>query len=251
MSVEALRARITATVGRLLIDAELDSGEGTLVIVGPNGAGKSSLLSLLLGVMPAEQGRVSIGDTVLFDTAASVRVPTEQRRLGYVPQDYALFPHLTVRENIAFALGSSPAPLSKAERAQRVSALLHELGLTDHAERRTQALSGGEKQRVALARALSVRPRALLLDEPLAALDVHSRQEVRAFLAGYLAQVALPTVVVTHDAEDARELGHRIAVLEGGKVTQAGTWDELAAKPASRFVAQFVASLGGARETRP
>lgn len=251
MSVEALRARLSANVGRLRIDADLDSGGGTLVIVGPNGAGKSSLLSLLLGVLPAAQGRVSIGDTVLLDTAASVQVPTEQRRLGYVPQDYALFPHLSVRENIDFALGCSPSPLSRAERAQRVSAMLQDLGLTEHTDRRTQALSGGEKQRVALARVLSVRPRALLLDEPLAALDVHSRHEVRAFLAGYLAKVALPTVVVTHDAEDARQLGHRIAVLEGGKVTQAGTWDELAAKPASRFVTQFVASLGAARETRP
>jgi molybdate transport system ATP-binding protein len=185
---------------------------------------------------------VSIGDTVLLDTAASVDVPTEQRRLGYVPQDYALFPHLSVQENIDFALASQPAPPGRVERAQRVQAMLHDLGLGALAQRRTRALSGGEKQRVALARALSVGPRALLLDEPLAALDVHSRHEVRAFLAGYLTKLALPTLVVTHDAEDARALGHRIAVLEAGKITQAGTWAELAAKPASRFVAEFVAS---------
>ena len=242
MSVESLRARLTARVGRLEIDAELDTVGGTLVIVGPNGAGKSSLLSLLLGALPAERGHVTIGDTVLLDTATKLDVPMEQRRLGYVPQDYALFPHLSVRENIDFALASTHAPPSKSERAQRVDAMLTDLGLTAHADRRTQSLSGGEKQRVALARALSVGPRALLLDEPLAALDVHSRHEVRGFLAAYLSKVALPTLVVTHDAEDARALGHRISVLEAGRVTQTGTWTELATKPASRFVEAFVAS---------
>ena len=241
----SLHARLTARVGRLLIDAELDTGAGTLVLVGPNGAGKSSLLSLLLGALPVEQGRVTIGDTVLLDTAAHVDVPMEQRRLGYVPQDYALFPHLSVRQNVDFALGSVSPPPGPGERAQRVDAMLHDLGLTAHAGRRTQALSGGEKQRVALARALSVGPRALLLDEPLAALDVHSRHEVRAFLAGYLGRLALPTIVVTHDAEDARTLGHRVAVLEAGKVTQTGTWAELVAQPASRFVSEFVASARG------
>jgi molybdate transport system ATP-binding protein len=242
MTSRSLRARLAARVGRLLLDVELDTGAGTLVLVGPNGAGKSSLLSLVLGVLPVDQGRVTIGDSVLLDTAANVDVPTEQRRLGYVPQDYALFPHLSVHGNIDFALASQAAPPGRAERAQRVEAMLHDLGLAAHAHRRTHALSGGEKQRVALARALSVGPRALLLDEPLAALDVHSRHEVRAFLAGYLTKLALPTLVVTHEAEDARALGHRIAVLEAGKITQAGTWAELAAKPASRFVAEFVAS---------
>jgi molybdate transport system ATP-binding protein len=245
MTSVSLHARLTARVGRLLIDAELDTGAGTLVLVGPNGAGKSSLLSLLLGALPVEQGRVTIGDTVLLDTAAHVDVPMEQRRLGYVPQDYALFPHLSVRQNVDFALGSVSPPPSPAERAQRVDAMLHDLGLTAHADRRTQALSGGEKQRAALARALSVAPRALLLDEPLAALDVHSRHEVRGFLADYLGQLSLPTIVVTHDAEDARALGHRVAVLEAGKVTQTGTWAELVAQPASRFVGEFVASARG------
>lgn len=238
-----LQVRVKAAVGRLLLDVDLDTGPATLVLVGPNGAGKSSLLSHVLGVLPAPQGRISVANDVLLDTAGRIDVPIERRRLGYLPQDYALFPHLTVRENIAFALGSASPNQPRAERAQQVAALLRELGLEAYAERRTRTLSGGEKQRVALARALSVAPRALLLDEPLAALDVHSRGEVRAFLAAYLEKLALPTIVVTHDAADARLLGQRIAVLESGKITQLGTWDELLTAPRSRFVEEFVASV--------
>ncbi|WP_437969176.1 ATP-binding cassette domain-containing protein [Sorangium sp. So ce260] len=237
-----LRARVTARVGRLRVDAEIETGEGTLALVGPNGAGKTSLLSLLLGVLPVERGRVEVGGAVLLDTDAGVDVPVERRGIGYVPQDYALFPHLSVRENIEFAVRSDASRRSDAARAARVDAMLGDLGIAEHEGRRTQTLSGGEQQRVALARALSVSPRALLLDEPLAALDVHSRREVRAFLAGTLRALALPTIVVTHDASDARLLGQRIAVLEAGRVTQAGTWEDLAARPASRFVEELVSS---------
>ncbi len=242
IGAESLRAFVTARVGRLVLDVEFDTAPGTLVLVGPNGAGKSTLLSLVLGVHPVGRGRVTVGETVLLDTNAAVDVPLEHRRIGYVPQDYALFPHLTVRGNLEFALASGSPRLDAATRARRVDALLHDLGLESHGDRRTQTLSGGEKQRVALARALSVSPRALLLDEPLAALDVHSRRDVRGFLAAYLGKLGLPTVVVTHDAADARVLGHSIAVLEAGRITQTGTWDELAARPASRFVEEFIGS---------
>ncbi|WP_437690784.1 ABC transporter ATP-binding protein [Sorangium sp. So ce176] len=248
MEAPSLRARVAARIGRLRLDAGLETGRGTLALVGPNGSGKTSLLSLLLGVLPVERGRVEIGGAVLLDTEAGVDVPVEERGIGYVPQDYALFPHLSVRENVAFAVRSAASRRSVVDRAERVDAMLHELGIAALAHRRTQALSGGEKQRVALARALSVGPRALLLDEPLAALDVHSRREVRAFLADYLRALALPTIVVTHDAADARLLAHRVAVLEAGRVTQAGTWEELAARPASRFVEELVASARGGGE---
>lgn len=240
METDRLRIRVTARVGRMLIDAELDTGPGTLVLVGPNGAGKSSLLALALGVLPVEQGRISVGDSVLCDTARNINVPLEQRCVGYVPQDYALLPHLNVRENLEFALASASPRQSRSDRTLRIDSLLEELGLAALREQRTQTLSGGERQRVALARALCVAPRALLLDEPLAALDVHSRRKVRAFLASYLAQLTLPTIVVSHDAADARRLGQRIAVLEGGKITQTGTWDELSARPCSRFVEELI-----------
>ncbi len=242
-AAESLRARVTARVGRLALDVELDTAPGTLVLVGPNGAGKTTLLSLLLGVMPVDRGRVTVGQTVLLDTATGVDVPVERRGLGYVPQDYALFPHLTVRQNVDFALASATPRPDRATRAAGVEALLADLGLEALADRRPETLSGGEKQRVALARALSVGPRALLLDEPLAALDVSSRREVRAFLGGLLERLALPAIVVTHDARDARGLGHRIAVLEAGQITQAGTWDDLAARPSSHFAQELVASL--------
>jgi molybdate transport system ATP-binding protein len=236
---EHLRVRVTARVGDLVIDVALDTAPGTLVVIGPNGAGKTSLLSLLLGVLPVATGRIDVGD-VLLDTERGIDVPPESRRLGYVPQDYALFPHQNVLENVEFALECAAPIRTRRERRQRATELLRELGIEAVAGRRPAELSGGEKQRVALARALAADPRALLFDEPLAALDVHSRVEVRAFLAAYIARVALPTLVVTHDARDARLLGNRLLVLEAGKVTQTGTWEELRSRPASAFVESFV-----------
>jgi molybdate transport system ATP-binding protein len=200
----------------------------------------------LLGVLPRGLGRIEVGGRVLLDTQAGVSVPPESRRLGYVPQDYALFPQRTVRGNVEFALECSAPRLPPALRRERARAMLAELGLDELAERRPGTLSGGEKQRVALARALAASPRALLLDEPLAALAVSSRSEVRAFLATYLGRVALPTLVVTHDARDARALADGLLVLEGGKVTQSGTWEELRSRPASRFVERFVADEASA-----
>ncbi|MBE2253005.1 MAG: ABC transporter ATP-binding protein [Myxococcus sp.] len=238
----ALRAELRARVGPLAIDVRFETPAGALVLVGPNGAGKTSVLSLLLGAQPVERGRIEVGGECLLDTSAGVEVPLEQRRLGYVPQDYALFPHLTVRGNVEFALASAAPALERGARRERVERVLTDLALGALAERRPLALSGGEKQRVALARALAVGPRALLLDEPLAALDVSSRREVRRFLVEWLARHGLPTVVVTHDAADARALGQRIVVLEAGRVVQSGSWAELSAAPASPFVAEFVAA---------
>lgn len=238
----SLTARLVARVGDLHIDAEIDTGPGTLVVVGANGAGKTSLLLLLLGALPVSWGRVAVGETVLLDTSNSVDVPLEGRRIGYVPQDYGLFPHLTVRGNVSFALRGANGRRDRTERNREVDRLLEELALGSRSDRYPGTLSGGEKQRVALARALAVRPQALLLDEPLAALDVHARVHVRRFLASYLAGLSIPCVLVTHDARDARALGRRIAVVEAGRITQTGTWEELAAQPASPFVGDLLAS---------
>lgn len=236
-----LALRIETRLGSRQIDVELETGAGALVMIGPNGAGKTSLLSSILGATPIDRGRIEVAGTLLVDTATGLDVPLEHRRLGYVPQDYALFPHLTVRQNIDFALASAGVT-ERRLRLQRTAAGLADLGISGLADRRTRALSGGEKQRVALARALCVRPRALLLDEPLAALDVHARREVREFLARCLRDLGLPTLVVTHDAADAQQLGSQIAVLEAGKITQRGTWSELVQAPASKFIEEFVAS---------
>jgi len=234
-----LHARVTGRIGTLALGFELELSAGPLAVVGPNGAGKTSLLLMLLGVLEPESGSIELGERVLFDSARGVNVPVEGRELGYVPQDYALFPQLSVRGNIEFALRCR-AGLTPQDVEQRTAQVLAELKLTALAERRVTALSGGEKQRVALARALSVRPRALLLDEPLAAFDVTARRQTRAFLAEYLSKLALPTIVVTHDAADARALGARLLVLEAGRIVQTGSWSELQANPASAFVAEFV-----------
>ena len=240
MSARGLRAALVGGIGRLTIRAEFDTGPGTLVLVGPNGAGKSSLLALLLGALPLERGRIEVDGHLLVDSDARVHTPLEQRKLGYVPQDYALFPHMSVRQNLAFALAGVRPRVAAQAREERLAQLMRELGLEALASRRAHALSGGEKQRVALARALIVSPRALLLDEPLAALDVHARREVRQFLSEALARIGLPALLVTHDAEDARVLGRRIAVLEAGQITQLGTWDELVERPLTPFVRGFV-----------
>jgi molybdate transport system ATP-binding protein len=236
----SMQVRLQGRVGALAIDVELEAADGALAIVGPNGAGKSSLLAFIVGALRPERGRIAIDGDALLDTEAGIDLPMECRRLGFVPQDYALFAHLSVRGHVRFAVDCAFPTLDRGARAERAEAMLHTLGLTPLAERSTLALSGGEKQRVALARALCIEPRALLLDEPLAALDVHARAEVRQALATRLTELALPTLIVTHDVHDARALGRRIAVLERGRIVQLGTWDELAAAPASPFVAELV-----------
>jgi len=205
----SLVARIAAHAGELLLDVEIDAGDGTLVLMGANGAGKSTLLSILAGLRPADRGFIEVGGRVLFDSERRIDVPPEARRIGWVPQDLALFPHLTVARNVAFG----------ADRESALS-VLRDLGLEPLADRRPGSLSGGEKQRVALARALASRPRALLLDEPLSALDVQARSEVRALLAETLRRLAIPAMIVTHDPEDARFLGDRIAVMEAGRIVR-------------------------------
>lgn len=220
--------------GSFHLQVALPAHAGTTVVVGPNGAGKSTLLECLLGVQRPE-GRIELGDRLLLASEEDVDVPPEARRLGYVPQRYALFRHMTVLRNVAFGIKAG----SRAERAQRAHALLDELGIGHLAKRMPAALSGGESQRVALARALSIEPRALLLDEPLAALDVGARRRVRDFLASRFQEVGVPTVVVSHDLADAVALAERVVVLEAGRVVQIGSIEELRHEPASPFVSAF------------
>jgi ABC-type sulfate/molybdate transport systems ATPase subunit len=211
--------------------------------VGPNGSGKTSLLKLILGVLRPERGRVVLDGEPLFDSDAGLDLPTEGRRLGYVPQGFGLFPHLSVVENVEFGLNGDPALGSAGARRERALSLLAELEVVELAARRPSLLSGGERQRVALARALARRPRALLLDEPLAALDAGGRRRVRSFLAASLERLALPAVIVTHDLRDAEALAPTIAVIEAGALVQLGTLEELRAKPASPFVEEFQGSV--------
>lgn len=235
-----LELDVSARQGRLDLSVAMTirGASAATVLVGPNGAGKSTLLAVMLGTVPAK-GRIRVADDVLLDSQAGVCVPVERRRLAYLPQDYALFPHLDVRGNITFALASARGTGDAAALRARVERNMEEMQIAHLAARKHHQLSGGERQRVALARALAMEPRALLLDEPLAALDVHARKDVRRHLRSLLARLALPAIIVSHDPEDARTLGHEIVVLENGRVTQCGTWDEITARPATTFVESF------------
>ncbi len=230
---EGWRLRVVARLGGLDLDIDLQTESVAMVLMGPNGAGKTTLLRLALGAMRPERGLVAVGGRALFDSEARVDVPMEARRLGYVPQGPSLFPHLSVRDNVRFG---AAAPRAADD-------VLEEFGLSALASRRPPSLSGGERQRVALARALAMRPRALLLDEPLSALDEEARPAVRASLQARIR--AVPTLLVSHDPHDARAFG-QVAVLERGRVSQAGTLDALAASPATPFVARLAigATLG-------
>ena len=231
-----LDVRVARRVGNIDLRVDMNVGRGIVLLVGPNGAGKSSLLRLLLGVITPESGRIALNGQILFDPAARIDVPVEERRLGYLPQDYALFPHLDVLRNVTFGLPM----LGRADRVRRATGWLERLGAAHLARRSPGELSGGERQRVALARALAREPHALLLDEPFASLDAVARRDLRASLGRWLREWQLPALIVSHDAADA-VLGDRIFVMEAGHVVQQGTVDELRRAPASDFVAELFA----------
>jgi molybdate transport system ATP-binding protein len=235
----SLDAQVGLTLGRLRLEVELAVGTGELVVLlGPNGAGKTTLLRALAGLLALDHGRVVLDGAVLEDTATGAWVPTERRPIGFVFQDYLLFPHLSALENVAFGLRARGLP--KAEARRRAGAWLERVGLAGHAGARPRALSGGQAQRVALARALVSEPRLLLLDEPLAALDAATRAEVRRDLRRHLAGFDGTRLLVTHDPLEAMALADRLVVLEGGRVTQTGSPAQVSQRPRSGYVAELV-----------
>lgn len=221
------------------ISVQLTVKAEPLVLVGPNGAGKTTLLHAIAGTFRPDEGTLRLGEDVLFDAAANVDLEPEERHVGYVPQQYALFPHLTALQNVAFGV---PRTTPRRQRTDEARAWLRELSCAGLEERRPEALSAGERQRVALARALASRPRLMLMDEPLSALDVASRAAVRTFLAQQLARMNIPAIVVTHDRADAVALGRRVAVLEQGRIVQQGSLETLGSAPATPFVTRFTSS---------
>jgi molybdate transport system ATP-binding protein len=235
----SLQARVRLTLGQLRLGVDLEAATGELlVLLGPNGAGKTTLLRALAGLVPLDDGRVVLDGTVLEDSATGEWVPTERRPIGFVFQDYLLFPHLSALENVAFGLRARGVPRAQARR--RAAAWLERVGLADHARSRPSALSGGQAQRVALARAMAGDPRLLLLDEPLAALDAATRGEVRRDLRRHLASFDGTRLLVTHDPLEAMTLADRIVIIEHGRVTQTGTPVQVSARPRSRYVAELV-----------
>lgn len=229
-------ASVAVKLGSLDLEVEVAGGSDPLAIVGPNGSGKTTLLRVLAGAIMPDRGRFSIDGRSLLDVDRGIEIPSEERRLGYVPQGYGLFPHLRVVDNVAFGLKGG----GRTARRAAATAVLEELGSAHLANQLPATLSGGERQRVALARALMIDPAMMLLDEPLAALDVTARRRLRAFLAERLRTWQRPAVVVTHDARDVAALGASVVVIEGGRVSQHGALEELRAAPVSDFVAEFV-----------
>jgi molybdate transport system ATP-binding protein len=209
-----------------------------VALLGPNGAGKTTVLRALAGLLPLAEGRVALDGQVLEDTARHLRVAAERRPVGMVFQDYLLFPHLSVLENVAFGLRSRGVRRAAARRA--AGAWLERMGLSSAADARPGTLSGGQRQRVALARALATDPRMLLLDEPLSALDVSIRAEVRRDLRRHLRDFSGVNLLVTHDPLEAIALADRLIVVERGRVVQAGTPAEVTEHPRSRYVADLV-----------
>ncbi len=193
--------------------------------MGPSGSGKTSLLRTVAGLERPHGGRIFLGPEVWFDADRGMRLSAERRRVGYLPQDYGLFPHLTVAANVRFA--------ARRDRPD----LLERFGIGHLSRARPQQLSGGERQRVALARALAREPRVLLLDEPFGALDAITRRQVRDELSDLLVKLELPTLLVTHAFEDATVLAHRVGVIDNGRLVQVATSAELLSRPANAMVA--------------
>ncbi|MER6121693.1 ABC transporter ATP-binding protein [Streptomyces sp. NPDC001795] len=230
---EGLDARLVVDRGSFRLDVTLTAAPGDVVaVLGPNGAGKTTALRALAGLVPLSGGHLRLDGTALD------RTPPESRPVGVVFQDYLLFPHLSALDNVAF--GPRCRGASKAEAQAVAGAWLERMGLADHAGAKPRRLSGGQAQRVALARALAIRPRLLLLDEPLAALDARTRLEVRARLRHHLDEFEAVAVLVTHDPLDAMVLADRLVVIEHGRVVQEGSPAEIARRPRTDYVAQLV-----------
>jgi molybdenum ABC transporter ATP-binding protein len=224
--VGSLRVDIARALRAFLLELALEV-DGVVALAGPSGAGKTTVLRTIAGLVRPDSGRVALGETTWFDSEARIDLSPEKRSVGLVFQDYALFPHLSVAENVGFGGGA------------RTDELMARFGIERLARLKPGELSGGERQRVALARALSRDPGVLLLDEPLAALDSHTRARVRGELRGLLAGLGIPTLVVTHSFEDAAALTDRIGVVVEGRMIQTGTPAELVAAPKTPFVADF------------
>ena len=219
-----LQLSVSDTRRRFDVDLAFATEAPCVALYGASGAGKSLTLQAMAGLLPVQAGHVRLRGRTLLDTAAGIDLPPEARGVGYLFQSYALFPHLSVRENVAFGLTSWRRRLQPADAA-RVDELLDAFGLGALARSRPATLSGGQQQRVALARALACNPQVLLLDEPFAALHTTLRRELRAELRELRQRLGIPAVLVSHDPEDVRALADEVLILDGGRVARRLTTD--------------------------
>ncbi len=233
---------IQLSFGEFHLDVEMEGNDTPVALIGPNGSGKTTLLRVIAGAHHPDSGHIEVAGHTLFDSRKGIQLAPEERRIGYVPQGYGLFPHLRVADNVAFGTRRQPHLSTQARRAV-AQETLEDLGAAHLIDRWPATLSGGEKQTVALARTLVIDPQLLLLDEPLAALDATARRSLRAHLAEHLAKRQIPSIVITHDVRDVRALGATVDVIEKGKIIQRGTADDLSIQPATEFVAEFFDTL--------
>jgi ABC-type sulfate/molybdate transport systems ATPase subunit len=237
--MDALELDIGLPLRSFRLELSLALGRETFGLVGSSGAGKTTVLRAVAGLVQPERGRVVLDGKVLFDAEAGIALPPEHRRVGFVFQDYALFPHMTVAQNVAYGSRNGTGELLERFRIAHLAAA------------KPGELSGGERQRVGLARALARDPGVLLLDEPLSALDPHTRAALRLELKELLDELDLPVLLVTHDFHDAAVLADRVAALADGHIRQVGTASELIAAPADAFVASFTGANVLAGRARP
>lgn len=235
IEVKEIGKRYKKTVAVKSCDLQVASGK-ILALLGPSGSGKTTLLRLIAGFERPDEGLIVINGRTVVDVEKSIWVSPEDRGVGMVFQDYALFPHLTVAQNVGFGLRNS----SKTERRRRVEELLRLTELTNCADRYTHQLSGGQQQRVALARALAPRPGVVLLDEPFNGLDPDLRPQMRREVARILRQLGTAAILVTHDQEEALGMADHVAVIRNGELQQVGTPEDIYHSPTTPFVANFV-----------
>ncbi len=224
---------------RLEVDIDVEPGR-TVALLGPNGAGKSTLVAALSGLLTIDEGHITIAGRVVTDAARGINLPPEDRGIGVVFQEYILFPHLSVADNVAFGLTARGTARGEARRQARD--FLSELHLSELQDRLPAELSGGQAQRVALARALIIQPDLLLLDEPLAALDVRTRADLRHTLSEHLAAFSGPRILITHDPTEAFLLADEVFVMEDGLITQRGTAADIRLRPQTKYAADLAGS---------
>jgi molybdate transport system ATP-binding protein len=235
-----LSVAVAHTTGTFSLDAALDVGAEPVALIGPNGSGKTSFLLAILGLRRSDRGRITLGNEVLLDSTVGIDRAPEERHIAYLPQDFGLFPFLTAQENVEFAIACQSGRSRRVERRRAAKELLAGFGVSHLADRSPAHLSGGERQRVALARAIASQPQALLLDEPTASLDVEARTQVRALLSAHIRDLAIPTIIVTHDCGDVLALAGRVAVMEKGRITTCASLAETRRSPPTPFAARLL-----------
>jgi molybdate transport system ATP-binding protein len=218
-----LKADIRIDAKGFSLDVSFEVPPGVTVLFGPSGSGKTSTLGCLAGIARPDSGKITVGDDVWFDSKKSIELAIHQRRVAYVFQSLALFPHMTAAENVMYGLDRSQAKEKRRARAEELLAKMHVPHLAD---RKPRTFSGGEAQRVALARAFAMTPKLLLLDEPFSALDASTKKELLAEVSSWVERESIPTILVTHHPDEARALGQRVLFIETGRITSAASIEE-------------------------